>query len=167
MFQRPGVSQNAIDDDAEWTSLASHITTAVQNDPQASVSEVEVRRLVARVRSETAEPRRRWAWRLTELATLAASGVAAVVVLVTADGSREPRVRAAAEPQAGPVTEVVRADDGAVVIRFADSQKVHRVRQSDRPVPGGVAEVHLAQGGRFVDRDQELRPGTVTFYRID
>jgi hypothetical protein len=153
--------------DAGWASLSSHIDAFVQEDSNTSVSDVEVRRLVARVRSATAEPQRRWGWRLTELATLAASGIAAVVVLVTADGTREPRVRAGLDPAAGPVSQVERADDGAVVIKFADSQKTHRIRQSERPAPGGAAEIHVAKGGRFVDRNQELRPGTVTFYRID
>jgi hypothetical protein len=135
-----------------WDSFARRIGSA------ETVTDIDVARLRARVRGAL-PAERHFGWRLFQGAALAAS--AALAFFAVVDGAK-PQDTAKA-----PAPAVERGDDGSVVIRFADGRQTHRVTESELPQTGAAKETHVAQGRQFVDKNESMQPGTITFYRID
>ena len=79
------------------------------------------------------------------------------------DGLRVPLVA----EQDGTPLQVARSADGAVIIRYQNGTPIQKVVASTSPTNGHDAQVHSAAGRQFVDRQDDIRPGTVVFYRVD
>ncbi len=151
-MSQPKMRDSSADAGDGWHALSRRLPA-----PEP-VSDVDVARLRARVRGAMPERSHRFAWRVFQGAALAAS--VAVAFFAVLQGSPT-ETRTAAAP------EVVRTEDGSVVIRFADDRSTHRVLESDAPQAVAPAQVHVARGKQFVDKPEQAQPGSITFYRID
>ena len=97
-----------------------------------------------------------------------AAGLAATVLLAVSSvaGLVGLRVPVVAEQDGTPL-QVARSADGAVIIRYQNGTPIQKVVASTSPTNGRDAQVHSAAGRQFVDRQDDIRPGTVVFYRVD
>lgn len=146
------------DTEPGWQALAGKVRATAP-----AVSDFEVARLRSRVRAAFA-PAVGWRGHAMSLA----AGLAATILLAVSSvaGLVGMRVPAVAERDGTPL-QVARSADGAVIIRYQDGTPIQRVVASTSPTNGHDAQVHAAAGRQFVDRHDEIRPGTVTFYRVD
>jgi hypothetical protein len=148
----------SFENETGWEALAGKIRATAP-----TVSEFEVARLRSRVRTASAPA---GGWR-THAMSLAA-GLAATVLLAVSSvaGLVGLRVPVVAEQDGTPI-QVARSADGTVVIRYQDGTPIQKVVASTSPTNGHDAQVHSAAGRQFVDRQDDIRPGTVVFYRVD
>jgi hypothetical protein len=146
------------ENDPGWHPLASKVRATAP-----VVSEFEVARLRNRVRVASA-PATGWRAHAMSLA----AGLAATVLLAVSSvaGLVGLRVPVAAEQDGTPL-QVARSVDGDVIIRYQDGTPIQKVVSSTSPTNGHDAQVHAAAGRQFVDRQDDIRPRTVVFYRVD
>lgn len=145
-------------DEPGWQALAGKVRATAP-----AVSDFEVARLRHRVRAASAPA---GGWRAHAMSL--AAGLAATVLLAVSSvaglvGLRVPIVAG----QDGTPLEVARSADGSVVIRYQDGTPIQKVVSSTSPTNGHDAQIHAAAGRQFVDRQDDIRPGTVVFYRVD
>jgi hypothetical protein len=148
----------SFENETGWEALAGRIRATAP-----AVSEFEVARLRSRVRTASAPA---GGWRAHAMSL--AAGLAATVLLAVSSvaGLVGLRVPVVAEQDGTPL-QVARSADGTVVIRYQDGTPIQKVVASTSPTNGHDAQVHSAAGRQFVDRQDDIRPGTVVFYRVD
>ncbi|MCU0224032.1 MAG: hypothetical protein MUF27_08160 [Acidobacteria bacterium] len=141
-----------------WEALAGRVRGTAP-----AVSEFEVARLRSRVRAESAPAS---GWRNHGMSL--AAGLAATVLLAVSSvaGLVGLRIPMMAERDGTPL-QVARSSDGSVVIRYQDGTPIQKVVSSTSPANGHDARIHSGAGQQFVDRQDDIRPGTVVFYRVD
>ena len=141
-----------------WQALAGKVRATAP-----AVSEFEVARLRSRVRAASA-PAIGWRGHAMSLA----AGLAATILLAVSSvaGLVGLRVPVVAEQDGTPL-QVARSADGAVIIRYQNGTPIQKVVASTSPTNGYDAQVYSAAGREFVVRQDEIRPGTVVFYRVD
>jgi hypothetical protein len=146
------------ENESGWQALAGKVRATAP-----AVSEFEVARLRSRVRAACA-PTIGWRGHAMSLA----AGLAATVLLAVSSvaGLVGLRVPAVTEQDGTPL-QVARSADGAVIIKYQDGTPIQKVVSSTSPTNGHDAQVHAAAGRQFVDRQDDIRPGTVVFYRVD
>ncbi len=141
-----------------WQAMAGKVRATAP-----AVTEFEVARLRSRVRAAST-PAAGWRGHAMSLAAgLAATVLLAVTSMAGLVGLRVPVIA----EQDGTPLQVARSADGTVVIRYQDGTPIQKVVSSSSPTNGHDAQVHAAAGRQFVDRQDDIRPGTVIFYRVD
>ncbi len=162
-LETPPIGSHGDDAGADWARLSMALRSL--GEPASELEIARLRRNVGRAVARIGRYQM-----ITRLAATAAAVFVGVLGLYTALGRHEIRIDAgsAAVPVAAGAVEFARADDGSVVIDFtASNRSAHRIVKTDDPRPTGKGEVKLAAGRRFVDRDEQVKPGEVVFYRID
>jgi hypothetical protein len=147
-----------IETDSGWEAMAGKVRASAP-----AVSDFEVARLRSRVRAASAPVS---GWRAHAMSL--AAGLAATLLLAVSSvaGLVGLRVPMMAERDGTPL-QVARTSDGRVVISYEDGTPIQKVVSSTSPANGHDARVHSGAGQQFVDRQDDIRPGTVVFYRVD
>lgn len=152
-------NKKIVHDDAgsDWAALSARLETLA---PGPAISEFEVARLRRNVAAALPNGRAGSQHLMARLAVAVVAVIVGGMGLFTAlDGARPVSNGTCA-------VQVAMTPDGNVAIKFHDG-RTHRITKSDEPVPTAAAQTAIARGRTFVDRNGAVKPGEVTFYRID